>query len=58
MYKGKPIGKTNPQPFNSSPPHEKTLEFLVGTTPSFVGCPTFGGQFIVGLFLLEVLNGA
>ncbi|WP_159077584.1 hypothetical protein [Polynucleobacter rarus] len=46
MYKGKSTGKTNPQPLNQSPPHQKTLGFLVGTTPSFVGCPTFGGQFI------------
>ena len=36
MYKGKQTGKTNPQSFAPLPPHEKTLGFLVGATPSLI----------------------
>ncbi len=36
MYKGKQTDKTNPYSFAPLPSHEKTLGFLVGTTPNLI----------------------
>lgn len=36
MYKGKQTTKTDPQPFAPLPPHNKTLRFLVSTTPNLI----------------------